>query len=186
MSEYTPNGHSCQEKSNLMGIKKLSNEPQKRPYKGLGNKLGILRGNINKRAFAKELGVAYNTYLRYEKGMRKIPDGLFRLAEILAQQANKKDGTVRESRGLYFSTQELEIDGKKHVFKLHLPDGEPQKLPPPDMAVQNALKMIEGYVKELRERDAEIAELKISMALLEKKLAALIPGNEAITGHKAT
>ena len=52
-------------------------------YAELGKQLKELRADFKQQAFAKEIGVALRTYQRYEKGDRKVPDGLFRLAKIL-------------------------------------------------------------------------------------------------------
>ncbi len=57
----------------------------KYPYKKLGDRLRGLRGSLDKIAFSEELGVTLRTYYRYEKGERKIPDGLLKLAEIVHQ-----------------------------------------------------------------------------------------------------
>ncbi|MDM8551914.1 helix-turn-helix transcriptional regulator [Desulfobacterales bacterium HSG2] len=58
------------------------------PHRKLGNKLKELRGSDSKTDFAKKLGVALRTYLRYEKGERKVPDGLFKLAQMIRQSEN--------------------------------------------------------------------------------------------------
>lgn len=85
---------------------------------------------------------------------------------------DKSPGVVRDINGLYVVTQEVEIDGKKHTLKLPSPEGVARKLPP-DMAIQNALKMVEKYVDELRKKELEIGELKAHlrfvMELLDKE-----------------
>lgn len=46
-----------------------------------GNRLKELRQGVKKELFAEFLGISVRTYYRYEKGERKIPIGLMKLAE---------------------------------------------------------------------------------------------------------
>lgn len=130
----------------------MAKQQEKYPFKEIGNKLKAFRGDKKQYEIARALGIAVTTYNRYEKGRTKIPEGLFSLAERIAQDDSMGAGIVKETKSLYAVTQEVEIDGKKHTLKLHAPEGEARKLPPPEMAIQNALNLIEKYVDELRKR----------------------------------
>ena len=76
-----------------MSRKKLTNGQQnlkKYPYKELAKQLRELRGPIIQKIMAKRLGISLQTYNRYEKGRRKVPDGLLKLARIFAGQSIEK------------------------------------------------------------------------------------------------
>jgi len=65
-----------------LSTKKCKKNKKNYPYKELGINLRKLRGSLSKKQFARDLGVSIQAYYRYEKGERKIPDGLLKLAQI--------------------------------------------------------------------------------------------------------
>ena len=84
-------------------------ENTKYPHKERGEELRQLRGDQSKREFAKELCVSLPSYYRYEKGQRKIPDGLLKLAKILRQQykiENDEKWPVQMPGGFGYQTEE--------------------------------------------------------------------------------
>ena len=89
---------------------------KKYPYINLGNKLRELRGGLNQESYAKQLGVALRTYHRYEKGERKIPDGLLKLATLLNRN-NTKIGYVSEPKSEYRSQEQELINMAKQILR---------------------------------------------------------------------
>ncbi|MBA7713418.1 hypothetical protein ES703_122421 [subsurface metagenome] len=87
-----------------MSREKVPSGQKKYPYIDLGNKLRKLRGGLNQEGYATLLGVALRTYHRYEKGERKVPDGLLKLA-ILLDQNNNKIGYVAEPKHYVFDLE---------------------------------------------------------------------------------
>ena len=69
----------------------MTKSEKKYPYAYQGPELKTLRGSIKVKDYAKTLGVAPKTYYRYEKGERKVPDGLLKLARILSKNKTIDD-----------------------------------------------------------------------------------------------
>jgi len=99
-----------------MSRKKMTNGQKKYPYIDLGNKLKELRGGLNQEDYAKQLGVALRTYHRYEKGERKIPDGLLKLATLLNRN-NTKITYVSEPEDEYKSQQQELINMTRFILE---------------------------------------------------------------------
>lgn len=171
------------------------------------NNLDILRlrHNLSK----KQLNAAAEKWNLYRRDMGRPGEGtilkvcaVFNVTQLWLSTAHPKPEKDRGEPGLsikdvggvpYGVTQEIEIDGKKHRVVVHEPRGQTQKPLPPDMAIQRALKMVEGFVarerelnNEIRKRDVEIAELKNRVATIEKRLASFDPSAEDNTEQKAT
>lgn len=90
-------GELCVPNGLIKLAKKLNQEHSKEvsdtkkyPYAELGLKLKNYRGSLTKKAYSDLLGVAYRTYIRYEKGERKLPDGLLNLAEMLREKEEER------------------------------------------------------------------------------------------------
>jgi transcriptional regulator with XRE-family HTH domain len=61
------------------------NNLKKYPYRAKGAELRALRGSRKVKEFAETLRILPKTYYRYEKGERKVPNGLLKLAYILVR-----------------------------------------------------------------------------------------------------
>lgn len=97
------------------------------PYKDLANELRGLRGRITQEAFANQLGIALRTYHRYEKGERKVPKGLLKLAHLLKEKdvgivadvsygSSKSNPISDEEYELIKAVRELDPISRKGVY----------------------------------------------------------------------
>jgi len=140
----------------------MTNGQNKYPYIDLGNKLKELRGRLNQESYAKQLGVALRTYHRYEKGERKIPDGLLKLATLLNRN-NIKIGYVSEPSNIYTSQRLPLFDMTKVILNS-------QTEYAPALASN-----IRAFYSAIQNRE-DLTDLKRRVALLEQQLAGTDSG----------
>jgi len=140
----------------------MTSGQKKYPYIDLGNKLKILRDGLNQVTYAKRLGVALRTYHRYEKGERKIPDGLLKLAILLSHDKTKIT-YVSEAFNAYIPHKLSLLDMAKVILNSPTEYG-------PALASN-----IRALYRAIQNRE-DLADLKRRVDLLEQQLVGINSG----------
>lgn len=136
-----------------------------------GTKLKKLRGSLTQKCFAEKLGVALRTYVRYESGERKVPDGLLKLAEILSQPYLIKDmykdmPLIRDESDPFAQA----VSALRDIFNAHSPTIQSAIL-----ANIIAFKLTADVIKERDDLKKEMERLKSRIERLEAIVKKHIP-----------
>jgi len=136
------------------------NNLKKYPYQDLGNELKELRGFNEKEDFAGKLGISLRTYYRYEKGERKVPNGLMKLARILSKsavvnfkEAQSKEWYSKEDMAAPYHINQLMDDARKILTSGN----------------QAAIDALEHSIHEINDRIATKSRLDFLEKMVEKK-----------------
>jgi len=160
-----------------MSSKKSPYDIKKYPFDSFGNELKKLRGNLNKKIFAKEIGVHYQTYLRYEKGERRVPDGILKLARMLY---NKDKPSIPQAADPAASYQVGAPAFMKAADMLDaiLNSGDPvftQALMSNLIAFSEVINTRNDQNQRIKNLEGECEDLKARLAALEEKYKLIAP-----------